>query len=104
MEGDQVTGFQSICRDITDRKKAEEALKQSEDKYRNIIENIEEGYYETNLSGEISFCNAPLSRIFGYTRSELIGMSSRQLMDEITAKSIGETFRSVYSSGIAAGM
>jgi len=38
-----------------ERKKTEEALRQSEEKYRNILESIEEGYYEVDLTGNFTF-------------------------------------------------
>ncbi len=44
--------------DITERKKTEESLHQSEEKYRNILENIEDGYYEVDLNGNFTFFNA----------------------------------------------
>ena len=54
--------------DITDRKKAEEAFRESEIKYQTIIENIEEGYFEVDLKGNLTFVNTPLCRIAGFSR------------------------------------
>ncbi len=102
--GEEVAGFQAIARDITDRKKSEEALRQSEEKYRSIIEEIEEGYYEVDLAGNMLFFNDSLCKILGYSRAELSGMNSRQFMDEPNAKSIYETFNMIYSSGTPFGM
>lgn len=99
LEGEEVAGFQSIARDITDRKKSEEALRQSEEKYRTIIENVEEGYYEVDIAGNIVFCNDSLCRIIGYPRNELIGMNNRQFMDKKTAKDTYKTFNQVYTTG-----
>src|SRR5512145_2088805 len=64
--------------DITARKQAEEALRQSEERYRTILDNIEDGYYETDLQGNLTFCNDALCRIPGYSREELLGMNYRQ--------------------------
>jgi two-component system, cell cycle sensor histidine kinase and response regulator CckA len=102
--GEQVAGFQAIARDITDRKKSEEALRQSEEKYRSIIEEIEEGYYEVDLAGNMLFFNDSLCAILGYTRGELSGMNSRQFMDEPNAKNIYDTFNMIYRTGKPSGM
>jgi PAS domain S-box-containing protein len=43
--------------DITERKKIEEAMHQSEERYRNILESIQEGYFELDLAGNYTFVN-----------------------------------------------
>ncbi|MGB9617248.1 MAG: ATP-binding protein, partial [Desulfomonilaceae bacterium] len=73
-------------------------LKQSEEKYRTIIENIEEGYYEVDLKGNLVFCNEPLCRMFGRTKEELIGVGYRELCDEATAKELNAVFSDVYKT------
>jgi len=85
--------------DITDRKKAEETLRESEEKYRAILEHIEEGYYEVDLRGNITFCNDHLCKILGYPRNELLGSSNRRYMDTVSAKQVFETFNHVFLSG-----
>ncbi|MFZ4438759.1 MAG: PAS domain S-box protein, partial [Syntrophales bacterium] len=54
-EDQQLIGGLIVGRDITDRKHAEEKLRESEEKYRNILESIEEGYFEVDLAGNITF-------------------------------------------------
>ena len=85
--------------DITDRKNAEEALRESEEKHRSILASIEEGYYEVDLAGNMTFCNEPLSRMLGYTNEELIGMNNREYMDANNAKQVYEAFNRVYRTG-----
>lgn len=56
----------SVLYDITERKWAEEALRQAEEKYRSIFENATDGIYQTTLDGEIFNANPALAQIFGY--------------------------------------
>jgi len=88
-----------IARDITERKKAEEALHKSEDKYRTILENIEEGYYEVDLAGNFTFFNDTMCRIWGYPKEELMGMNNRQYADKESAKRLFQAFNKVYRTG-----
>jgi PAS domain S-box-containing protein len=94
------TGFFGIARDITKRKLVDKALRESEENYRNIIESIEDGYYEVDLAGNFTFCNDPMARIMGYSKNELMGMNNRQYMDEFNAKRVFRTFSKVYTTGI----
>ena len=97
----QTIGFMGIARDITQRKQMEQALRESEEKYRTIIENIEDGYYEVDLAGNFTFFNEALSRITGYTRDELMGMNNREIMDSYNAKRVFEAFNTVYMTQLA---
>jgi len=89
----------SIIHDITERKLAEEALKDSEEKYRNIIENIEDGYYEVDFNGNFTFFNDSMCRILGYPQEEMMGMNNRQFTDKENAKKLFKTFNEVYRTG-----
>ena len=97
----QPVGFLGIARDITHRKITEQALKESERRYRTIIENIEDGYYEVDLAGNYTFFNDAMTHIIGYTRDELMGMNNREYMDEYNAKQVFEVFNQVYLTGLA---
>jgi PAS domain S-box-containing protein len=85
--------------EITERREAEKALSESEEKYRTILQSIEDGYYEVDLGGNLTFFNDALSRILGYPREELMGMNDRNYMSEDTAKMVYETFNEVYRTG-----
>ena len=61
--GDAVLG---VSTDITERKRAEKALRQSEEKYRNIFENAVEGIFQTTLDGRLINANPALARMMGY--------------------------------------
>jgi PAS domain S-box-containing protein len=94
-------GFMGIARDVTQRKLMEQALRDSEEKYRMIIENIEDGYYEVDLAGNFTFFNDALARITGYARKDLMGMNNRDIMDEFNAKRVFSLFNGVYDTGLA---
>jgi PAS domain S-box-containing protein len=95
----QPIGFYGIGRDVTERKQAEEALQASEEKYRSILNSIEEGYYEVDLAGNFTFFNESLAKNLGYSKEELLGMNNRQYMNEETSKLVFETFNEVYRTG-----
>jgi PAS domain S-box-containing protein len=95
----RIVGLIGIHTDITERKRAEEALRESEEKYRTILENMEEGYSEVDLKGNFTFVNDAECKNLGYSREELIGMNNRQYTDEETAKKIYQTFNKIYRTG-----
>jgi len=76
--------------------KANEDLKESEEKYRNIIENIEEGYFEVDLKGNLTFLNDSLCKLVRLSKNELIGMNNMEYTTPETAKKMFDTFNEVY--------
>lgn len=95
-EPQAVEGF---VQDITGREQAETALRASEDRFRRILEQMDEGYYEVDLTGTLTFINPSLSRILGYPPQELIGANNRQFTDAPTAKHIYQVFNNVFRTG-----
>jgi len=65
-------GMMFICRDIGERKRAEETLKKSEEEFRNIIENIQDVFYRTGRDGILSMISPYGARIMGYDSPEEI--------------------------------
>jgi PAS domain S-box-containing protein len=84
---------------INERNRALEALKESEEKYRTILENIEEGYYEIDFEGYFIFGNDSLSKILGAPKMDLRFMNLWEFMDEKNAELIYETFLECRRSG-----
>ncbi|MFW9915698.1 MAG: PAS domain S-box protein [Candidatus Thorarchaeota archaeon] len=97
-EGEK-TGFRGILRDVTERKNAEQALRETEEKYRLIHENIDDGYYEVDLRGSFTFANDALLRILGYRQEELIGLNYREYTDELTAQLVYQYFNETFRTG-----
>jgi PAS domain S-box-containing protein len=99
MEGEKVIGVRGSARDITDRIRAEARLKKSEEKYRTILEDIEDGYYEIDLGGNFTFFNDAMCRMLGYAREEMTGMNNRLFMDSACAKKTYQVFNRVFRTG-----
>jgi two-component system cell cycle sensor histidine kinase/response regulator CckA len=91
--------LEGVSEDITKEKQSEEALRKSEERYRAILEGIEEGYYETDIAGNVVFFNDSLCRIFGYPADELRGMSYGQNTTKDTADRIYQVFNGIYRTG-----
>jgi len=91
--------FIGVTRDITERKRAEEVLRESEERYRSILDNIEEGYFEVDLAGNFTFFNDSLCRELGYSQEEMMGMNNRQYMDKENVKEVYQAFNRVYTTG-----
>ena len=94
--------LESYKSEVTERVRAQDALHESEEKYRTILHSIQEGYYEVDLSGNLTFFNDSLRRHLGYSTDELMGMNNRQFTSKKTAKRVYKTFNSVFKTGKAA--
>ncbi|HPA16037.1 MAG TPA: PAS domain S-box protein, partial [Desulfobacterales bacterium] len=98
-ESGQVVAFRGLVRDRTERIKAEEELRRSEEKYRNILETIREGYFEVDLAGNFTFFNDSVCRMSGFSRDELMGMNySRLSANDETTRKVYQTFNRVYKT------
>ena len=94
------TGFVCMDVDITKRKQAEVALRVSEERYRGILEEMEEAYYEVDLKGNFTFFNESMCKTLGYSRDELIGMSNRVYTSPETVIKTALIFNEIYRTGI----
>ncbi len=86
-----ITGFLAIQRDITERKSAEEALKQSEEKYHTLIDNIQDGVFIIQ-DGKIQFTNKAFAKVGGYTVEEVIGKDYRELVAPEDLEMVAERY------------
>jgi diguanylate cyclase (GGDEF)-like protein/PAS domain S-box-containing protein len=77
----------------------QEFLRRSEERYRTMLENIEEYFYEADLSGNLLFFNDALCRMLGHPREMLTGMNFREFMDRGTAEKAFRIFKKAYETG-----
>jgi len=96
-------------RDITEKKKTEEALKTSQEKYVKLFESLGEGIVMVDMNGKIMECNPAYARLLGYSRDEVLKLTYQQLtpkkweateMDivknEIIAKGVSDEYEKEY--------
>jgi len=79
-EAGVVRGFSTVTRDITQRKRGEEQLQQSETKFRALLESAPDAMLIVEDDGIITLVNAEAERLFGYERSELLGEGLERLI------------------------
>lgn len=89
----------AIARDITDQIELKSDTRLSQERYRALLDTIEEGYYEVDLSGNLLFCNKRMAEIFGYEVSELLGMSNRDFTDPAALDEVYREFNHVFRTG-----
>jgi PAS domain S-box-containing protein len=88
-----------IFRDITDRKQAEDALRESEAKYRLLIESAQEGIWAIDAEGRTTFVNPRMAEILGYSSEDMLGCSIFTFMDE-DAKALAREYMERRRQGI----
>ena len=90
----------SLSEELVQAARVKEALQQSEEKYRGILDSIHEGYYEVDLAGNYTFCNPAFCRILGYSEDEVLCSSYRRhYVDEASIAKVTETYNKVYRTG-----
>ena len=76
-----------------------EVLKENREKYRSILENIEEGYFETDIKGDIIFFNNALCTVLGYPPEGILGLNNRNYYGPEAAKKMYKIFNKVFKTG-----
>jgi PAS domain S-box-containing protein len=74
-------GIVEIVTDITERRRAQEAMRQSEQKYREIFENANDIIFILDFDGKIISCNAAASKTYGYEQAQLLRLNIENLLD-----------------------
>ncbi|MBN2369467.1 MAG: PAS domain S-box protein, partial [Vicinamibacteria bacterium] len=89
--------------DITDRKEIEEALRKSEAKYRELVENINDIIFTINEAGRITYISPVVERTFGYSPSEIEGLHYEQLVHADDIFTLVAAMRDVFDGRLYSG-
>jgi two-component system cell cycle sensor histidine kinase/response regulator CckA len=78
---------------------ADEALRESELKYRTIVESVEEGCFEIDLQRNLTFFNDPLCKMLGYTPEEMLGKNVREFTSPATIRKMDQIYDQILKTG-----
>ncbi len=82
----EIVGIQGILIDITERKKAEEALRENEERFRAVIETAKDAIFIKDQNFKFTHLNAVAEKLFGRPASELIGTTGKEVLDKTTVE------------------
>jgi len=85
--------------DITARKELEEGIKYSEKRYRTVLDEIGDAYFEVDLRGTLTFVNDQMTQHLQYSKEELLGMNYKAFTAEEEIKNAYEAYNRVYRTG-----
>ncbi len=88
-----------VIHDITENRRAEENLRRSEERYRIILDNMEEAYYELDLRGNMTFFSGITLKALGYTGEEMQGMSFSRYVDTGCMQYVIDIFGKIFLTG-----
>jgi PAS domain S-box-containing protein len=94
------TFLHSIVHDITGRKQAERALRESEHKFRMIVENSRDIIYTLSVQGEFLFVSPAITHLLGYAETELLGRTFQSLIHPDDVAACEELFRRSIQEGV----
>ena len=88
-----------LVRDLTRHRQVENELRESEQRSQSILDHIEDGYFEVDLSGKYLEVNEAFCRMFGYSKNDLLGQSYRSFFPADEAQRTYDVFHQVYLTG-----
>jgi PAS domain S-box-containing protein len=84
---------------LSERRDAMVALRENEARCSTILISIEDGYFEADIDGNLTFFNDSVCRILGYSRFELMGMNNRDYTDEENGQKLCQEFNKILRTG-----
>ena len=75
--------------DITEEVESKQALEESERRYRDLVETMDDGLATDNENGEITYINDALCKMLGYARDEIVGLSGHEIFNSVSQNGYG---------------
>ena len=93
-------GVIGVATDITERRRAEEELRESEERFRRLMENAAEAFLVADPDGRLVNVNQMACEQFGYDRDELLKLSISDIYTPLNAGEVSEVYDGLVSSGV----
>jgi PAS domain S-box-containing protein len=91
LNGDEIIGFSAIIHDVTGRKRAEEVLRESEERFRSVLNNSLDMIYSLNLqTGKYEYVSPACKKVFGYSLEEFTAIDTEKLVSLVHPDDAGE--------------
>jgi PAS domain S-box-containing protein len=94
-EGERVTQVLTVLHDITERRRGEEALRASEEKYRYLVEKVSDVIYALGADGRLTYLSPSIEPLLGYAQSEIVGRHFAEYVYGADLPRLAEGFQNV---------
>jgi len=99
MEDGLFKGARGILIDVTEQRRMEEALRESEEKYRTVLEDMDDVFFEVDIKGNITFVNSSSCKMSGYSEEELLGMPFKKISAPDGIEKVMQYFGDIFLTG-----
>ncbi len=97
-DNNRITSHVCVVRDISERMRAEERLRESEEEFRNLVESTSDWVWKVDERGVCTYTSPRVHDMLGYTPEEVVGKMPFDFMPPEEARRVGEIFRSIADS------
>jgi len=103
-ENDKVIGFSEFTHDITIQKRTEEALRESEDKFRMITERSFDAIYISDMNGKLTYVSPAAEKMLGYRLEDIVGRNVSEFIHGSSLKDVGRSYAEVSQGHTVEGL